>query len=164
MLKWGGKKENGAEQSNPSSKLPGLTPLYWKPTITVTKSYTSCKMAEKIVFLCSDTQKSNYGTLRKAYCVSYRGNKAMSRLFVSIRRVTCQDFATYACAKTFATGCYLIRAEKARRSCAPASYIIYAQHLASIGLIISSNEMLISALILHAWAARRVWNRTLRQN
>lgn len=110
--------------------------------------------------------QSNYGTLIKAYCVSYRvGTKQWLDYLCQSTASLVKTLQLMPARKLFATGRYLIRAGKSETELrAGLVHHIYAQHLAFVGLIISSNEMLISALILHAWAARRVWNRTLWQN
>lgn len=53
-------------------------------------------MADEIVFLHFDMRNEIIETQIKAYCVLTAREQSNDSLFVSIRRVTCQDFPTYA--------------------------------------------------------------------
>lgn len=157
---WGKK-----ERKNESTKLHSFPPLYWKPIITVTKSYTTCETAEKIVFSFALT------------CTIKLWNPDKGLLCFPPGRT--KQWVDYLCqfVASLVKTLQLMPVRKLLRRAliwlgreqrdgemelgASASYIIYAQHLASVGLIISGNEMLISALIPNAWAARRVWNRAI---
>lgn len=102
----------------------GVAVLHWEPVITVTKSRTTCETAEKIVFLAL-TCKIKLRHPDKGWLYLMPGNKTVTRRFVSIGPVTCQDFATYAGAKTLWLRCYLIITESQTELFA-CSYIMHS--------------------------------------
>lgn len=114
-----------SEQRHRSFKLfSGVAALYWEPVITVTKSRTTRETAEKIVFLAL-TYKIKLRNPDKGWLYLMAGNKTVTRRFVSIGPVTCQDFATYAGAKTLWLCCYLIITESQTELVAR-SYIMHS--------------------------------------